>query len=176
MAKDVSNEKFLNTIEQEAAKREKEVHGCGRCVLATLMDHFELGDKASADLVQKAMLPLSGGIVQKRNTCAAALGGLMGIGMVYFPGSLEDAQIEDIMKAMALGRQYYSTFEKALGHIRCYDIREAGLGRCFDTADPDEYEKFVAAGGYELCSSVVGKAARLAAEFMLKIRQERDKT
>ena len=176
MARDVSNEEFLNKIEGEAAKREKEVHGCGRCVLAALMDQFELGDKASADLIQKAMLPLSGGIAQKRNTCAAALGGLMAIGMVYFPGKLEDAQIEDIMKAMALGRQYYSQFEKELGHIRCYDIREAGLGRCFDTADPDEYEKFVKAGGYELCSSVVGKAARLAAEFILEIRRERGTT
>jgi C_GCAxxG_C_C family probable redox protein len=176
MARDVSNEELLTTIEQEAAKREREVHGCGRCVLAALMDQFELGDTASADLIQKAMLPLSGGIAQKRNTCAAALGGLMGIGMVYFPGNLEDAQIEDIMKAMALGRQYYSAFEKELGHIRCYDIREAGLGRCFDTADPDEYEKFVKAGGYELCSSVVGKAARLAAEFILAIRRERGET
>ena len=169
-------QEFLNKIEQEASRCEKEVHGCGRCVLAALMDQFELGDKASVDLIQKAVLPLSGGIAQKRNTCAAALGGLMAIGMVYFPGKLEDAQIEDIMKAMALGRQYYSQFEKELGHIRCYDIREAGLGRCFDTADPDEYAKFVKAGGYELCSSVVGKAARLAAEFILEIRRERGTT
>jgi len=166
-------QEFLNKIEQEASRCEKEVHGCGRCVLAALMDQFELGDKASVDLIQKAVLPLSGGIAQKRNTCAAALGGLMGIGIVFFPGKLEDAQIEDIMKVMALGRKFYSGFEKEIGHIRCYDIREAELGRCFDTADPDEYEKFVKAGGYELCSSVVGKAARLAAEFILEIRRER---
>jgi len=172
MREDLSKEELLDKIEQEATKCEREVHGCGRCVLAALMDQFALGDKASADLIQKAVLPLSGGIAQKRNTCAAALGGLMAIGMVYFSGKLEDAQIEDIMKAMALGRQYYGRFEKELGHIRCYDIRESGLGRCFDTSDPDEYEKFVKAGGYELCSSVVGKAAQLAAEFILQIRQE----
>ena len=176
MARDLSNKEFLNKVEGEAKRRENEVHGCGRCVLATLMDQFELGDSSCVDLIQKAMLPLSGGIAQKRNTCAAALGGLMGIGMVFFPGKLEDTQMEDIMKAMALGRQYYSKFEKELGHIRCYDIREAGLGRCFDTSDPEEYEKFVKAGGYELCGNVVGKAARLAAEFILEIRRQRGET
>ena len=106
MARDLSNEEFLNKIEGEAAKRKKEVHGYERCVLAALMAQFELGNKASVDLIQKVMLSLSGGIAQKRNTCAAALGGLMGIGIVCFPGKLEDAQIEDIMKAMAIGRQY----------------------------------------------------------------------
>ena len=173
MACSLSNEEFLNKVEQEAGKCEETAHGCARCVLAALMAQFKLCNKESADFIQKAVLPLSGGIAQKRNTCAASLGGLMAIGMAYFPGKLEDAKIEDIMKVMALGRQYYSRFEKEIGHIRCYDIREAGLGRCFDTADPDEYEKYVKAGGYDLCKGVVGKAARLAAEFILELRQEK---
>ena len=173
MARELSNKDLLDKVEQDAVKCEREAHGCGRCVLAALMDHLKLGDKASADLIQKAVLPLSGGIAQKRNTCAAALGGLMAIGMAYFPGKVEEAQPQDIMKVMALGRKYYSRFEQEIGHIRCFDIREAGLGRCFDTSDPDEYQKFVSAGGYDLCSSVAGKAARLAAEFIIMIRQER---
>jgi C_GCAxxG_C_C family probable redox protein len=171
MAMELSKEELLDNIEEAAAKCEREVHGCGRCTLAALTQYFDLGDEASVDLLLKAVLPLSGGIAQTRNTCAAMLGGLMAIGMVYFSGKLEDAKIEDIMAAMKLGREYYRRFEREMGHVRCFDIREAGIGRCFDTADPDEYDRFVKAGGYELCSKVAGKAARLAAEHILQIRE-----
>ena len=170
MSKELAKEELLDKVEEAASKCERELHGCGRCALASLMQYFELGDKSSADLMLKAILPLSGGIAQTRNTCAAALGGLMAIGMVFFQGKLEDAKMEDIRAAMALGSQYYRRFEKEIGNVRCFDIRAVGLGRCFDTADPDEYDKFVKAGAYDLCSKVCGKAARLAGEFILNIR------
>lgn len=175
MPKELSKEEFLDKIEEAATKCEREVHGCGRCALAPLMQYFELGDESSADLLLKAALPLSGGIAQTRNICAAALGGMMAIGMVFFPGKLEDAKMEDIRAAMKLGREYYRAVEKELGHIRCFDIREVGLGRVYDTADPEEYEKYVKAGAYDLCGKVCGKAARLAAEFILKIQEEQKK-
>lgn len=171
MSKELTREEFLDKVEETASKCEREIHGCGRCALAALMQCFELGDKASADLILKAILPLSGGIAQTRNTCGALLGGLMAIGMVFFPGRLEDATMDDIRAAMTLGRQYYRRFEKEIGNVRCFDIREVGLGRCFDTADPDEYDKFVQAGAYDLCSRVCGKAARLAAEFIMEIQE-----
>jgi len=172
MSKELAREELLDKVEETASKCERELHGCGRCALAALMQCLELGDKASADLILKAILPLSGGIAQTRNTCGALLGGLMAIGMVYFPGKLEDATMDDIRAAMTLGRQYYRRFEKEVGNVRCFDIREVGLGRCFDTADPDEYDKFVKAGAYDLCSKVCGTAARLAAEFILEIQQK----
>jgi C_GCAxxG_C_C family probable redox protein len=171
VAMELSKEELLEKIEQAAVKCEREVHGCGRCTLAALTQYFDLGDEASVDLLLKAVLPLSGGIAQTRNTCAAMLGGLMAIGMVYFSGRLEEANMEYIMAAMKLGREYYRRFEREMGHVRCFDIRETGIGRCFDTADPDEYERFVEAGGYELCSEVAGKAARLAAEHILQLRE-----
>ena len=170
--KEVPKEEFLSEVEETAAKCEREVHGCGRCTLAALMEHFKLADRSSADSLLKGMLPLSGGIAQTRNTCAAALAGLMAIGIVFFQSNLEEASMDDIRAAMALGREYYREFEREVGHIRCFDIRETGLGRVFDTADPDEYEKYVKAGGYDLCSSVCGKAARLAGEYIIRIREE----
>jgi C_GCAxxG_C_C family probable redox protein len=172
MEKGLSKKELLDKIEEEAAKCERETHGCGRCTLAALMKYFELGDEKSIDLILKAALPLSGGIAQTRNTCGAALGGLMAIGMVFFPGKLGEENMQDIQTAMRLGREYYRSLEKELGHIRCYDIREVGLGRCFDTSDPDEYQKFVKAGGYELCSRVCSKAARLAGEYIFQIKEE----
>ena len=169
-------EKLLNKVEAAASECEREVHGCGRCVLSALMSNFDLGDMAARELALKGILPLSGGIAQTRNTCAALLGGIMGIGMVSFPAGLENANMDDIRRAMQVGGQFYRKFEKELGNSRCFDIRAVGLGRCFDTADPDEYRKFVEAGAYDLCSGVCGKAARMAAEFMLDIQEEQKKS
>ena len=84
MANELSKAELLDKIEEAASKCEKEVHGCGRCALAPLMQYFELGDESSTDLLLKAALPLSGGIAQTRNICAAVLGGMMAIGMVFF--------------------------------------------------------------------------------------------
>lgn len=174
--KELSKEELLEKIEDAAFNNEREIHGCGRCTLGPLMEYLQLGDKSTTDLFLKAALPLSGGVALTRNTCAALLGGLMAIGMVFFSGrKLEDATIEDIQEAMRVGREYYRRFEKEVGNSRCFDIRQVGLGRMYDTADPEEYEKFVKAGGYELCSGVVGKAARLAAEYILEIREQQRK-
>jgi len=174
MNKEGSRQAFLDSVEKTAQDCERELHGCGRCALKSLMEHFELGNELEKDLMLKAIMPLSGGIAQTRNTCAAVLGGLMAIGMVFFKGRLQDATTDDFFAGMALGRKYYRSIEKELGHAKCFDIRQVGLGRCFDTADPEEYGKFVAAGGYDLCSSVAGKAARVAAEYILQIQDERE--
>jgi len=175
MSEQSYRENLLDKVQAAASDCERELHGCGRCVLSALMSNFDLGDKEGKELALKGVLPLSGGIAQTRNTCAALLGGLMGIGMVSFPRSLEETNIDDIRSAMRVGNQYYRKFEKEIGNVRCFDVRAVGLGRCFDTADPDEYRKFVDAGAYELCSGVCGKAARMAAEFMLDIQEGQKK-
>jgi len=166
---------FLDKVEAAASTCEREVHGCGRCALSALMANFELGDKAGQELALMGILPMSGGIAQTRNTCGALLGGLMGIGMVSFPSGLEKSNMDDIRQAMKIGAQYYRRFEKEVGHSRCFDIRAVGLGRCFDTGDPDEYRKFVEAGAYDFCAGICGKAARIAAEFMLDILENQKK-
>ena len=171
MTKELTREQLLDQIEEAATKCEREVHGCGRCCLSTLMRYFNMADKPTIDLFQKAVLALSGGIAQERETCGALLGGIMAIGIAYFPGKIEEATINDMMAVMKFVRGYYRAFEKEIGHVRCWDIREVALGRCFDTADPEERQKFIDAGGYDLCSKVAGKAARIAAEFILDMRK-----
>ena len=167
---ELSKQELLEKIEKAAYQSEMELHGCGRCALSTLVKYLELGDEV---LLSKAILPLSGGIAGTRNTCGALIGGLMAIGIASFPGQVDSGGIEQVHEAMALGNAYYRRFEKEIGNSRCFDIRQTGLGRLFDNVDSEEYEKFIKAGGYELCSGVVGKAARLAAEFILDLREQR---
>jgi C_GCAxxG_C_C family probable redox protein len=172
IVKEISKNELLDKLEQSAEQFERELHGCGRCALAALIQHFELTDESAKEFILKALLPLSGGIAGTQNTCGALLAGLMAIGMASFPGKVENADIDAIRETMALGRKYYRQCEKELGNVHCRDIRAIGLGRSFDTADPDEYERFIKAGGYELCSRVVGRAARLAGEYILDIKEQ----
>jgi len=44
------------------------------------------------------------------------------------------------------------------------------LGRFYSLADPEQYEEFIEAGGYRECPKVVGKIARMTAEFILDYR------
>jgi C_GCAxxG_C_C family probable redox protein len=133
--------------------------------------HFDLEHPACGDLVVKAVLPLSGGIAQTRSTCGALLAGLMAIGIASFPRALEDVTKDDVQAVMTVGRDFYRRFEEEIGHARCFDIRQANLGRVYDTTDPDEHRKFLDAGGLDLCAGVCGKAARLAAEFLVLIKE-----
>ena len=170
--KEPSREELLDEIEGAASKLENEIHGCSRCTLATLIRYFDLADENSAELFSKAALMLSGGTAQM---CGALLGGMMAISLASSPDKAADVGMEDIQASGELGSQYYRRFEKELGNTRCFDIRAIALGRGFDTADPEEFDKFVQAGGMEFCGRVVGKAARLAAEYILNVREQKTK-
>jgi hypothetical protein len=46
------------------------------------------------------------------------------------------------------------------------------LGKSYNLAKPEEYKEFEKAGGYDTCSKVVGKCARLAAKTIFEMRYE----
>ena len=170
MTIEILNEELLDEIEEMTSAFSGKVRGCAPRCISTVMKYIKLADQSAIDVVQKAALPLSGGILQNYDTCGALLGGIMAISIAFFDGrDEEDAPREEMMDLNRLCRKYYRAFEKEIGHARCFDIRQVGLGRCFDTADPVEYEKFVEAGGHDLCAKVIGKAARLAAESIMAI-------
>jgi C_GCAxxG_C_C family probable redox protein len=175
MKKENNEKKLLKKIDEEGQRLERELHGCGRCSLAALLKYLHMvDDEKSRGLLLSAVVPLSGGISGTRNTCGAILGGLMALGLEFFPDGADNADVKDIWASFDIGRKYYRRVEKELGHSRCFDIRQANLGRLFDSQDPEEYKKFVEAGGYDLCSRVVGTCARLAAETIFELRKERE--
>ena len=49
------------------------------------------------------------------------------------------------------------------------DLQTARLGAYYSMAKPEEYEAFVKAGGYNVCSELVGKASRLTASFLFEM-------
>ena len=166
MTEGLSKEELLDKIEQAAHNYERDYHGCSRCTLPPLQEYLNLGD----DLTFKASIPLAGGVAFRGETCGALLGALLAIGLAT--GSEDITDEAALLRPMAAGFRFCRRFEKEMGTIFCRDILKAKLGRSFNLADSKEYEEAKKAGLYTECSKVVGKTSRLAAEFILKLREE----
>jgi C_GCAxxG_C_C family probable redox protein len=163
MSDATGREALLDTIEQEANALEKSYHGCSRCVLIPLQKHLNLG---SPD-VARAAAPLAGGIALSGESCGALLGGLLAVGLAVADDDLENRQ--GFLDTMGAGFRFLRRFQKEFGATTCRDLQTARLGAFYSMAKPEEYEAFVKAGGYDVCSTLVGKASRLTAAFLLEM-------
>ena len=161
-----SRDELLDKIEKAAHDYERDFHGCSRCVLKPLQDHLDLGNDASL----KASTPLAAGVAMRGETCGALLGGLLAVGIVTASEELKD--VNALTNSLAAGFRLARNFEKEFGTTNCTKIQTDKLGRFYSLADPEQYKAFIEAGGYRECPKVVGKTARMTAEFIL---DDRDK-
>ena len=164
MAGELSREELLDKIEQAAHDYEKEYHGCSRCAFRALQENLDLGD----DAVFLAATPLAAGIAFQGETCGALLGGLLAVGLATASLDMEDADTQRY--SMTNGYYLFRRFVREIGSSRCRDIQTVRLGRSFNISDPEDYERAKEAGIYIECPKVVGKAARLTANFILELR------
>ena len=168
MTEKQSRDALLDAIEKAAHDIERDFHGCSRCVLKPLQDHLKIGDNLSL----KASTPLAAGVALRGETCGAILGGLLAIGMVTAGEDFKDANA--LTNSLASGFRFARKVEKAFGTTNCTRIQTDRLGQFYSLADPEQYEAFIHAGGYDTCSEVVGKVARMAAEFILDYLDKKD--
>lgn len=155
---------LLTRIERTAHDYEKEVHGCSRSVLKALQDHLDLGDSSTL----KASTPLAAGVAMRGETCGALLGGLLAVGIETANDDLNDT--EALFGSLASGYRLARKVEKELKSTTCSEIQKRKLGRFFSLVDPEQYAEFIEAGGYDECSKVVGKIAKIAGEHILELR------
>ena len=159
-----SRDELLDKIEKAAHDYERDFHGCSRCVLKPLQDHLNLGDDASL----KASTTLAAGVAMRGETCGALLGGLLAVGIVTASEDLKD--VNALTNSLASGFRLARIVEKEFGTTNCTKIQTDKLGRFYSLADPEQYKAFIEAGGYRECPKVVGKIARMTAEFILDYR------
>jgi len=72
------------------------------------------------------------------------------------------------MQSYLLCKELHGDFIRQYGSCRCHDIQEKLMGRTYDLLDPEQLEQAVKGGMLEHCSRVVGRAARLTAEMILR--------
>ncbi len=161
-----SREELLDRIEKEAHDYERDFHGCSRCVLKPLQDNLDLGDEASL----KASTPMAAGVAMRGETCGALLGGLLAVGIATASDDLKD--VNTLTNSLAAGFRLARNVEKEFGTTNCTKIQTDKLGRFYSLADPEQYKAFIEAGGYKECPKVVGKIARMTAEFILDYRDK----
>ncbi len=169
MSGKLPKEELLNKIEKAAYDYEKEFHGCSRCVLKALQEHLDMED---ADVL-KASTPLAAGVAMRGETCGALLGGLLAVGVLTAKEDFKDSSA--LSNAMGAGFKLARKVEKEFGTTTCAKIQSDRLGRFYSLADPEQYKAFIDAGGYSECSRVVGRIARITAEFILDLLEKNRK-
>ena len=168
MMQGLSKEELLNRIEETARNYERDYHGCARSVMLSLQEHLNLGD----DLTFQASTPLCSAAIIG-GTCAAMLAGLLAVGLVTATKKMEkdEATLIGPTGPITSGDRLLRRFQKEFGTIYSPDMMKARLGRFFNLLDYKEHEQALEAGLFKESSKVVGKVSRLAAEFILELRE-----
>ncbi len=163
------NIKIIEDIGNTAYAYEKTYHGCSQCVLKALQDHLDLGD----DLTFKAASALAGGVGRMGDACGSLLGGVMAIGLAFGRERLEvTSDSSAYQKAQLLSGELGDRFKKEFSGIRCWEVQTTVFGRSFDLRSSAGVQAFREAGGYEKCPEVARKAAKLAAEIILREKEK----
>ena len=176
----------MPTNEERIQRAKKNAHendrhsGCSQGVLLSLQEEFGIGN----DEVFKSATVLSGGVARHGETCGALIGALMALGLVVGREKMEDTDAyrksmepsADLIAKFKEELKKQFGFEGELDGTLCRQIHEKIYGRPFDMTDPDDYQKFLDAGGHSDsgCLKVCGVAAQVGAEKILEITQDRE--
>ena len=71
------------------------------------------------------------------------------------------------IKALLLAKKFQAEFVEEFSTCRCADIQKKQFGRFFDLYNMEDLKAAVKAGMPEQCSTLVGKAARMALKIIL---------
>jgi C_GCAxxG_C_C family probable redox protein len=145
--------------------------GCAQSAVAGLLDALGMEN----EYVFKAASGLADGIgLSGDGSCGALTGCCMVIGYIFGRERKDHRDMLKPMKSYLLCKELLSYFVKEYGTCRCYDIQTRLLGRTFNLLDPKDLEDAGKTGMIDVCSDVVGKAARKAAEIVLR-EQDKDR-
>jgi len=160
----------INRASKLAGDYEEESVNCAQGTLAGLMEEFQLpGGKEL--LASATFMP---GMMSRRETCGAILGGMMALGLKYGRDKLSDPSWstpeanEEMFRIRGKVFRYCEAFKAEFGSTMCGDIRPLIMGRDYDTMDAEERRQFLEDGGRKKCRVPPEAAARIAAEIMLE--------
>lgn len=160
----------VEEAERLAAGYERKCTGCAQSVVAGLLDALSIEDES----VFKAASGMADGIGLTGNgSCGALTGGCMVFGLLF---GRERKDHQDMMKPMQsylLCKELHDDFVAQYGSSRCYDIQTRLMGRTYNMYDPKEMQEAFSSDMIDHCSGVVGRAARKAAEMILRERAKR---
>jgi C_GCAxxG_C_C family probable redox protein len=149
---------------------EKAYKGCSQCAMAALQDALGIRND---DIFKAATGLAGGGGGTLDGSCGAYVGCILVLGSLLGRERDKFDDFESIApdsRTFELIRKFRDKYIQEYGSVVCRNIQTKVLGRPYYIIDPDEFEKFEAAGGHSDngCPAVVGKAARWMAELILE--------
>ena len=146
---------------------EKTFRGCAQCAIAAIQDTLNIRE----DNVFKAATGLAaGGGRTGIGDCGGYVGAILCLGQLCGRERDRFRDQENVrFRCGELARQFTEEYIWEFGSIICRDIQASLFGRPYYIADPQDHKKFEEAGAHvDKCPDVVGRAARLAVEFILQ--------
>jgi len=163
-------EEIIERASKKAGDCEELSVNCAQGTLAALQEEFSLG--GGKDTLKAAtFMP---GVVSRKETCGAVIGGLMALGLALGKEKLSDPEYKT-PQGMARNRankqkawQFCEEFKKEFGSTMCGDILPEIMGKEYDFMDSEEVKQFLEDGGAKKCRVPPEKAARIIAAILLE--------
>ena len=126
-------ERLLATVAKTAQSYEEEYGGCGRSTLAAIQACVGLCDPETFQPLFQSMDALTGGVAYHQEMCAAAIAGVMAIGLVYGPEKMEPLLPQDGVpmsdairkhkEAVQRGHAFVKRFSSEFGGMTCREVQ-----------------------------------------------------
>jgi C_GCAxxG_C_C family probable redox protein len=173
---DEEREEILDWVEELAEGYMNQYGGCAQCGLLAIQRKLDL--PGGSDVLKAASF-LGLGTARMGNICGGLLGGIMAMGLASGRGNLKDPaypepevidEVSGLPKSLVLVKNFYVSFIQEFGSWICRDLQIKMFGRSFDLMIPEEKRDFSEMPEVkEKCAALVGKAARMAAETIMKM-------
>ena len=165
----ISKEALLKEVEEKAEKFMSTYGSCALASFAALNEQFDLN--ADENTIS-ALMPFTGGIARRGETCGAVSGSLLALG-VFFETT---TQKEKLGSSLPHAGIFFDKFTEEFGSTRCKEVVKHQYGRYYDFLNPEEEKLFVEdAMKSGKCMEVVKKAVSIACDIMGKERLIVDK-
>ena len=171
-------ERLLDEVAKTAQSYEEEYGGCGRSTLSAIQKCLGICNQEKFQPLFQSMDALTGGVAYHQEMCAAAIAGVMAIGLVYGPDKMEPLLPQDNLpmsdairkhkEAVQRGHDFVNRFNNEFDGMRCREVQRKVTGRYWDMGNQDEWALFITKPYHDKCGLVTGKAAALAVEVIME--------
>lgn len=160
---DKSKEQIFKELDEKVDKFMPIYRSCALASFGALNEQFKLkADPATL----RALMPFTGGIAMKGETCGAVSGSMLALG--YFFGPIDEKAKQQFPSSMMQGTVFMDRFAKEFSSTRCREVVKHQYGRYYDFTKPDEQKLFMEASQKNgKCMEVVKKAVFIAGDIIL---------
>ncbi len=158
----VSREEFFRQLDARVEGYFARYGSCAMSSFAALNEQFAL----KYDALVPALMPFTGGIASKGETCGAVSGSMLALGIYFSSAGPKESRPPG--SSMKPGGLFVNGFEKEFGSTRCREVVRHQYGRYFNFSDPEDLKLYMELSRKaNYCADVVKKAVRLAAAVFL---------